>query len=461
MHCESQNLSSAPFRRWRSVEISSVVNRSRSSSSSTRRSSIGSSFFITVHHRSASQEVEGRAGSGTEEMATANPLAGKQVAEPRRQAAQKRQGTRVGIASIATVFQAVMLAAHWFVYETWCLFWGPMSVGARLSLAISAVTLSFSFLGATLPAFRANNIFVRAFYRIAAIWLGALNFLVMAAVASWVAYGLVLATSLEVSSRWIGVVCFAVAGALSVWGIVNANWVRVNKISVRLPNLPGAWRARTAVLVSDLHLGHVRHGRFSHRIVRKIGALKPDAVFLAGDFFDGTQIDAREVTAPWKYLRPPLGVYFVTGNHELFRGESLYLDALRLSGVRVLQNEKVDAQGLQIVGVPYHHATHAEHFRSVLAKLAIDPARASILLTHAPDRPAIAAEAGIGLQLSGHTHLGQFFPFTWITRRIYRQFTYGLSKLGETQFYTSSGAGTWGPPLRIGSQSEIVQITFE
>jgi len=394
-------------------------------------------------------------------MATANPLAEKQVAEPRSQSAQKRQGTHVGIASIATVFQAVMLAAHWFVYETWCLFWGPMNAAAQRALAISVAILSFSFLGAMLLAFRANNIFVRTFYRVAAIWLGALNFLVMAAAVSWAAYGLVLATSVEISSRWIGIACFGAAGVVSVWGVVNANWVRVNKISVRLPNLPETWRGRTAVLASDLHLGHVRHGSFSHQIVRKIGALKPDVVFLAGDFFDGTQIDAREVTAPWKYLHAPFGVYFVTGNHELFRGESFYLDALRLAGVRVLQNEKVDAQGLQIVGVPYHHATHAEHFRSVLAKLAIDPAKASILLTHAPDRPAIAQEAGIGLQLSGHTHLGQFFPFTWITRRIYRQFIYGLSKLGETQFYTSSGAGTWGPPLRVGSQSEIVQITFE
>lgn len=394
-------------------------------------------------------------------MATANPLAEKQVAEPRSQEARKRQGTHVGIAAIATVFQAVMFAAHWFVYETWCLFWGPMSVGAQRGLAIGIAILSFSFLSATLLAFRTNSIFVRTFYRIAAIWLGVLNFLVMATAASWAAYGLVLATSIEIPSRWIGIVVFGSAAAIGVWGVVNAIWVRVNKISVRLPNLPETWRGRTAVLVSDLHLGHARHARFSHRIVRKIGALKPDAVFLAGDFFDGTQIDAREVTAPWKYLRAPFGVYFVTGNHELFRGESLYLDALRLAGVRVLQNEKVDAQGLQIVGVPYHHATHPEHFRSVLAKLAIDPTRASILLTHAPDRPVITQEAGISLQLSGHTHLGQFFPFTLITRRIYRQFTYGLSRLGETQFYTSSGAGTWGPPLRVGSQSEIVQITFE
>jgi prepilin-type N-terminal cleavage/methylation domain-containing protein len=275
---------------------------------------------------------------------------------------------------------------------------------------------------------------------------------------------LLVASSLAALVTGTAMLLLIVLGAaalLSLWGVVNANWVRVKKITVRLPNLPDAWRGRTAVLASDLHLGHVRHRGFSHRIVRKIGALKPDVVFLAGDLFDGTHVDARDVTAPWKYLRAPFGTYFVTGNHELFRGESVYLESLRLAGVRVLQNEKVNADGLQILGVPYHHATHAGHFRSVLAQLAIDPQTASILLTHAPDRPAIAEEAGIGLQLSGHTHHGQFFPFSWITRRIYGQFTYGLSSLGATQFYVSSGAGTWGPPLRVGSQAEIVRITFE
>ncbi len=394
-------------------------------------------------------------------MSTSNTLTGKHVVEPREREASNREASNAGIAAVASVFQAVMLAAHWFVYETFHLFWGPMAASAQTGLALGATVLSFSFLAATLLAFRTNNILVRLVYRVAAVWLGALNFFVLAAVASWLVHGFVLATSVEIPSRWIAGATFGAGALVTLWGVANANWVRVKKISVRLPNLPDAWRGRTAVLASDLHLGHVHHRGFSHRIVRKIGSLKPDVVFLAGDFFDGTQVDAREVAAPWKYLHAPFGTYFVTGNHELFRGESVYVDALRLTGIRVLQNEKVLTDGLQILGVHYHHATHAEHFRSVLAHLAIDPQAASILLTHAPDRPAIATEAGIGLQLSGHTHRGQFFPFSSITRRIYGQFTYGLSRLGETQFYVSSGAGTWGPPLRIGSQAEIVQITFE
>src|SRR5262249_14043882 len=366
-----------------------------------------------------------------------------------------------GIAVIATIFQSVMLAAHWLVYETWRLFWGPTDVGARLALATSFAILSFSFLGTTLLAFRYNNFLVRTFYRIAAIWLGALNYLFLATILSWLVYGIAFAVGSTIPSRWIASAFFGAAALISAWGVANAAWVRVKRISICLENLPEAWRGRTAVLASDLHLGHMKYLGFSKRIVRKIAGLRPDIVFLTGDLFDGTRINATDVLWPWKYLRARFGAYFVSGNHEQFNGDSEFVNAVRTAGIRVLQNEKVDADGLQIVGVPYNHATHAEHFRSVLTKIAVDPNRASILLTHAPDRPAIAEEAGVGLQLSGHTHLGQFFPFTWIARRIYNQFTYGLTRLGGTQFYVSSGAGTWGPPLRVGSQAEIVQITFE
>jgi len=153
-------------------------------------------------------------------------------------------------------------------------------------------------------------------------------------------------------------------------------------------------------------------------------------------------------------------VYFVAGNHEQFGDDSKYLHAIAAAGVRVLSNEKVEVDGLQIVGVPYRNA-HDGQFASVLRSVRLDCDRASILLTHAPDHPEIAEAAGVSLQLSGHTHLGQFIPWSWMARRIYRQFVYGLSRIGKMQVFTSSGAGTWGPPLRLGSNPEIVVLQFE
>ena len=131
------------------------------------------------------------------------------------------------------------------------------------------------------------------------------------------------------------------------------------------------------------------------------------------------------------------------------------------SGVRVLNNEKTDIDGLQLVGVHYRESSHAELFRPILQKAAIDPTRASILLAHAPHLLEIPESEGISLQLSGHTHGGQFLPFTWITSRIYGRYVHGLQRFGAMQVFTSWGTGTWGPPMRLGTNPQIVLLKFE
>jgi predicted MPP superfamily phosphohydrolase len=254
---------------------------------------------------------------------------------------------------------------------------------------------------------------------------------------------------------------FGAAVVAGLYGVFNASWTRITRTTVRLANLPAAWHGRTAALISDVHLGHVRNGSFLRRLVAKILREEPDAIFIAGDLYDGTAIDARRAAQPLSELVAPHGVYFVAGNHEQFGDDSKYLHAIAAAGVRVLSNEKVEVDGLQIIGVPYRNATRDGHLASVLQGICLDRDRASILLTHAPDHPEIAAAAGVSLQLSGHTHLGQFVPWSWMARRIYRQFVYGLSRIGKMQVFTSSGAGTWGPPLRLGSNPEIVMLQFE
>lgn len=302
---------------------------------------------------------------------------------------------------------------------------------------------------------------MRVFYRIAAIWAGLLSFLFIAAICSWIIFAIAILARLNLNFHRTVEVFFAVAVAAGFYGVLNASWTRVTRATVRLANLPEAWRGRKAALISDLHLGHVRNGGFLRRMVSKILRERPHAIFIAGDLYDGTAIDAVRAAQPLNQLKAPHGVYFVAGNHEQFRDDSNYLNAIAAAGVRVLNNEKVEVDGLQIAGVQYRNAWHRASFASVLQALRLDRGRPSILLTHAPDHPEIAEAAGISLQLSGHTHLGQFIPWSWIARRIYRQFVYGLSRIGKMQVFTSSGAGTWGPPLRLGSNSEIVVLQFE
>jgi uncharacterized protein len=363
-------------------------------------------------------------------------------------------------AFIATI-QLALCLAHFFLYETWTFSPAGRNIPGAFWIKLALAFLSVTFVPASLLAFRYTNAAVRAIYRVAAVWVGLVTFLVLAAVSSWVIFGAARLAGLEVSFHRIVELLFGAGLAAGLCGIFNASWTRITRITVQLTNLPAAWRGRRAALVSDLHLGHVRNGGFLRRVVAKILKEEPDAVFIAGDLYDGTAIDVHRAAEPLSKLVAPHGVYFVAGNHEQFGDDSKYLHAIAAAGVRVLSNEKVEVDGLQILGVSYRNAARDSRLASVLCGIRLDRSRASILLTHAPHHPEIAEAAGVSLQLSGHTHLGQFIPWSWMARRVYRQFVYGLSRLGKMQIFTSSGAGTWGPPLRLGSNSEIVMLEFK
>jgi predicted MPP superfamily phosphohydrolase len=359
------------------------------------------------------------------------------------------------------IIQSVLFLTHWFLYETWTAFWATPDHPGISKLQVGLGLLSVSFVVASLLAWRSSHVAVRVLYRIAAVWLGVLSFCFLAACACWVFYAGTLLFGLHPDRRVLVSVFFGLALLASLYGVVNAAWTRVRRVAVKLPNLPESWRGRVAALVSDTHLGHVRGARFLRKIVATLTRLQPDIVFIAGDMYDGTVAKVNELAAPLARLAAPWGAYFVAGNHEEFSDSTKYFDAVKQSGVRVLNNEKVTVDGLQIVGVHYRDSTNDDRFRAALRGAAVDRNRASILLTHAPDRVSIAEEEGFSLQLSGHTHGGQFFPFTWITSRLYGKFVYGLQRLGNLMVYTSYGAGTWGPPLRVGTKPEIVLLQFE
>ena len=367
---------------------------------------------------------------------------------------------KAGIVRFLVVFQTFLLAAHFFVYETWRYFWSPPTTFGQAAAALTVFLLAISFLAASLLSFRYWDKVTRTFYRVSAIWLGVFNFLFLAALGAWVTAFLVRLIGGHGNGRIIIGVWFAAGAIAALWGIANASVTRIRRIDVELPNLPASWRGRTAAMISDLHLGHVRGATFARNIVARVRQLRPAIVFLAGDLYDGSFADLDALASPFRGLNAPLGHYFVAGNHEEIRNPAAHLRAARDAGLQLLNNEKIDVDGMQIIGVHHYEAAHAGRLNAVLEKAAIDRKRASVLLVHAPDQLAIAERAGISLQLSGHTHRGQFFPWTLLTKRMYKQFVYGLQRFGAMLVYTSSGAGTWGPPLRVCSHPEIVLIQF-
>ena len=368
---------------------------------------------------------------------------------------------RRGILVFLGIFQAVLFAAHVVVLETWMHFWGAPQGSALIYTWAAWLVMAMSFLAASLLSFRYWNAFTRTSYRLAAAWLGMANFLFFAALGVWLTAAIKAAIGAHWGNRSIVDAWFAAAVAAALWGMINASWTRVSRVRVHLPNLPEAWRGRKAAMIRDLHLGHVRGAEFARNLVAMIRQLRPEIVFLAGDLYDGAFADLDELAGPLRSLNAPLGNFFVAGNHEEMRNPNGHLRAAANAGLRLLNNEKVIIDGLQIVGVNHRDAAHPERLGKILQDASLDREKPSVLIVHAPDQLAVAEQAGISLQLSGHTHRGQFFPWTWFTGLIYKQFVYGLQRFGDMLVYTSSGVGTWGPPLRIGSHPEIVLILFE
>jgi uncharacterized protein len=363
------------------------------------------------------------------------------------------------------IIQTLLCLAHWFLYSTWVDFWWPMSPAGALRLRVALIVLSCIFMLAALLSFRFSNRLIAVFYKIAAIWLGILNFLFWAACLAWL-IDLALrevtpgATHLHYRPFIVGGL-FAIAIVLSVYGLLNARVIRLFRHTINLPNLPASWRGRKALVVSDIHLGNINGLRFARRVAAMARQLNPDVIFIPGDLFDGTKTNPDKIAAPLYELTPPLGVYFVSGNHEEFGGSNDYSEALKRAGFQVLENERIIVDELPVVGVTYQNSTFPLHLRHFLTGLELKEGPASILLQHVPNRLPIIEQAGVSLMISGHTHQGQVFPFSWITRRAFGEFTYGLQRFGDLQVYTSSGAGTWGPPMRVGTRSEIVLLTFE
>ena len=370
-----------------------------------------------------------------------------------------------GIAAIAFL-QAFLFCSHWFLYHTLVAFWPsllPQSAEASLYLRGALYSLSASFIVAALLSFRFSNAFVAFLYKFAASWMGILNFLFWAACVCWIAdFGVgLLGQDSALSARpWIGTVLFGAATLISIYGFINARLIRERRVTVTLPRLPESWKGRTALLISDLHLGNINAAGFSRRIAAIARGLDPSIIFIAGDLYDGSKADPVRIAAPLFALTPKFGTYFCGGNHVDFGDAVEYSAAITRGGIRVLHNERVDVDGLQVIGVSYADATYPTHLRAFLEPLHLGSGPASILLNHVPHRLPIVEQAGVSLQLSGHTHGGQIFPFTLIVRRVYGKFSYGLQRFGNLQVLTSSGAGTWGPPMRVGTQPEVVLVTF-
>lgn len=270
-----------------------------------------------------------------------------------------------------------------------------------------------------------------------------------------------------------GLVLFlAVAGvtALSiVAGAYNAVRPRTVDLDLSILKKAGTIDRLTIVMASDLHLGTLVGRSRLEKVVERINALGPDVVFLPGDIVDEsvTEREEAEFSLIMARIRAPLGIYAVPGNHEFYSGLEKTLACLRSCGMVVLEDEAVKvADAFVLVGRRDPSSLTPKEprlpIREILAKHDFDDRLPVILLDHQPLRLEEASLAGVDLQLSGHTHAGQIFPLDIVNRMVW-ELNWGYLRKGNTQYYVTSGVGTWGPPVRTGSRPEIVRIrlTFD
>lgn len=368
----------------------------------------------------------------------------------------------VTIILLALAAISLLFASHFFVYWSLGHFFQIVNPGINAALAVVIIILAFSFVASSLLAHWRENVFTRMYYYASGVWLGLLANLLVTLISAWVIIALCDVFNIKINQGLLGTLAIIAAVVYTVWGVLNARHPRIKEITVTIDNLPEAWRGKTAVHISDIHLGHVHNSRFLGLVVDKINTQKPSIVFITGDLFDGMDGKLDAHIEPLDRIQAEWGTYFINGNHETYFGVAKATALLAKTKVKILNDESVDVQGMKIVGLNYAERwENRDLARIIREKIQLRPEDPSILLYHSPDQIEEIKETGINLFLAGHTHRGQMFPFNYITKLIFRGYDYGLHVDGAYSLYTTSGVGTWGPPMRTGNKPEIVVIKFQ
>ncbi len=248
----------------------------------------------------------------------------------------------------------------------------------------------------------------------------------------------------------VGHVAFGLSRALGEPEIVD--------VPLTLTKLPKSLDGFTIAQLTDIHVGGTIGRRFIEELVQRTNALGADMIVLTGDFVDGSVDELRDAVAPFADLRARHGVYFVTGNHEKYSGVTGWVAHFTSLGMRVLRNERVEivreGAAFDLAGIDDYS------LRPDLAKALAgrDTSRALVLLAHQPRQVHTAAQHGVDVQLSGHTHGGQVWPWHYLVSIQQGGLIAGRYQIGGTQLYVSRGPSYWGPPIRVGAPPEITRV---
>jgi len=269
---------------------------------------------------------------------------------------------------------------------------------------------------------------------------------------------------LKIKKKIAGTVVLSLAALVSIYAMGNANIFQVNHVDIPIKGLKSELKI---VHISDLHLGPNRGKKYLQKIVKATNDQKPDIVLITGDLVDSNIALTESILSHLKSLEGP--VYFTTGNHESYINLEKALKMISKNGVRILRNEMVKTNNIQLIGLDYMnadqnsfdiHSLSNKTLKEELPKLKISPNSPSILMHHSPVGIEYVNQQGINLMLTGHTHSGQIFPINFLSK-LFFPYHSGLYYYQGTYVYVSQGAGTYGPRMRLGTKNEITVIKLK
>lgn len=372
----------------------------------------------------------------------------------------------------ALLFSGILLAVHGYLADRliWQPEWpGPVQQGLLVGLIVLCASLVLQPLAQRLLPLRLEAILAWP----ASLWMGTLFFLCLLLLASDLGIWLVEATGWLGSIDPVRLSRIRVATVVVIlvpwvgWAIRQGTALPgVKRVEIELKRWPAGLDGLRLVQISDVHFSAIRGSGFASWLAGRIVGLEPDLIAVTGDLVDGDAARLAPELRPLEALRAPLGTYFVTGNHDHYSGADQWLVHFRELGMQVLRNEHrvLEAGGAEFViaGVDDHNSRHLPggYGEDLVGALAgVPESRPVLLLAHDPATFKAARQQSVDLQISGHTHGGQIWPFNYLVR-LSVPFVAGLYRRDGASLYVSRGTGFWGPPMRFRSPAEITEIVL-
>lgn len=360
------------------------------------------------------------------------------------------------------VFGGIIFIGSFSIYKTYTAFNNLPSILNKILLILLFI-MPVIFIGSTLISMKNYSNINSVFYTISSSWLPVLAYLFLGSIILTILNVTISSTILFpiiYKSTVYGLLILSFG--ITTYGLINANNFIVKTVNIPKENeLSNVLSGKKVILLADTHIGIVHKKNFLNKVVNYVNEQNPDIVLLAGDLIDGPQIPFDDFLSPIKDIKSNISTFYTPGNHEIYYSDQEKIYKFTDQYTTGLRNQIYKLDGFNIIGLTYDAKEGKDATLNRLYASGYDKNTPTIVILHEPKNNKFLQDMGVDLVVSGHTHGGQFWPFSMVIKSIYKEYTNGLVMRGNNASVTTTGIGTWGPAVRVGVNPEIVIINFE